>query len=282
VEVYKMYKILPFLITDIGEMAVIQNAVNTVVIKEVKLVEFFTKIDNESDLSFDMDLLKDYFGDRYEDVVAFLLTNKLMVENTIRKIEYEKVSVVSNDSCFMNSIKFNSEGIEEKIEFVQINKLKYDLESYDSRNLFVIFLNPFDFRMMSEIVETLREKNALMCVAFYYNHKIYVSNYYKKEWYNPCPLCFFSNLEGSLRGQSKSMNTVSFSTLLDLIYQKNPGFEVNHKFRNYEIMPLVDTIINDLKIENSRKVNSVRYIDFSRNSIMNDEALHWEVCDCYE
>ena len=132
------------------------------------------------------------------------------------------------------------------------------------------------------IVNSYADCNIVSRLGFYYNHNLFLSNYYKTEWYNPCPICFFGNLESSLRGKSKAFNTTSFQTLMDLIYKREPKFEIKNNFSNYSILLFVNTLLDELNYINNSHVNNVKYIDFNRNIVISDQSIHWELCDCYE
>jgi len=212
------YKVLPFIITNYDEISVIQNAVNTVIINDAEMIEFFNKIDFNSEHKLSYDNLCETFKDKKDNAIEFLINNLLIQKVKTKIIEYEKVVIISNDEVFINSMKFNSNGHYEKIicEILPDDLRKFKINNIN--NMYIIFLNPFNLKYYIELVNIIKEKNVLSRFAFYYNNRIFISNYYKKEWYNPCPLCFFGNIESSLRGRGRALNTISFEKHLIVAY----------------------------------------------------------------
>lgn len=276
------YIVNPFLITEISDGAVIQNSKKTVVIKDSDLINFFNVCEKNNKYGYTYEELDDYFNSKIEIVLDFLKDNNLIKEETIPNIDYKSITVVSNDTVFLDSILFNTQGIDKKINIKNIKASyeKFEVTDYDS--LYIVFLNPFDFQTLHNIVDKLKEANVISKVCFYYNHKIYMSNFYKKQWFNPCPICFFGNVEATLRGKSKALNTVPFQSLLDYIYNKKPNFKIENKFSPHQLVLFVQTLIENLAMFDNRHANLVNYIDFNNNSVGCDEAIHWELCDCYE
>lgn len=277
-----MFKILPYIITAIDDYAVIQNAQNTVVVKSIPLIEFFKKYDSETHLYFSKEDLKMIFIDEADIIIKFMIDNKLLRLESPRNISYKKVIFCSNDSTFIESAKFNLNSRDTVMEFISLNELIECELLPDADSLYIVFLNPFNINVLSKVVDSLNCMNALMKVGFYYNNMIYASNYYKREWNNPCPKCFFSNLEGTLRGRSKGTKTVSFATLMDLIYKKEPLFNIHAKLENNDLLPLIDILNDDLRSDQNSQANLVNMIDFNKRIVWTDKAIYWEVCSCYE
>ena len=276
------YKVFPFLITDYEKISVVQNSQNTVIIKDPQMIYFFDWVDSSGIYQVSTDQLNEIFTDRTDKAIEFMKQNFLLGDIKQKIIKFENVTVVSNDKVFMDSMKFNSKGHLDKFIFEVLPRDFHQFKINNSQNLYIFFLNPFNYKYYIELVNIIRDNNILSRFGFYYDHSIFLSNYYKKEWYNPCPLCFFGNIESSLRAKSKVLNTVSFQTLLDLIYKKDPEFEIQNTFTNYSISTFVNTLLNDLNIVDNSQINNVQYIDFNKNIVLSDQATHWELCDCYE
>lgn len=276
------YKVFPFLITNCEEMSVIQNSQSIVVIKDSQMIDFFNWVDSNEVYEVSKEQLNEIFKEKANAAIEFMQKNSLLGEIKQKIINYEDVTVVSNDEIFINSMKFNSVGHNKKLIYELLPRDFHDFKINNPKNLYIFFLNPFHYKYYIKLVNIVRDNNILSRFGFYYEQRIFLSNYYKQEWYNPCPLCFFGNVESSLRGNSKVLNTVSFQTLLDLIYKKEPGFEIENIFTNYSISIFVNTLLNDLDIVNNSQINNVKYIDFSKNIVLTDQAIHWELCDCYE
>lgn len=276
------YKIFPFIITDCEEYSVIQNAKNTVILKDSLMISFFHWVEKNVEYNINKVQLSEFFKEEVDEAILFMKNNSLLNDVILINMEFEKITVVSNDKIFKDSMKFNSIGRDENITYELLPKDINDFHINNTEDLYIFFLNPFNYRHYIELVNFVKECNVVSRFAFYYNHSIFLSNYYKKEWYNPCPICFFGNVESSLRGASKASNTVSFQTLLDLIYKKDPKFEIKNNFTNYSILTLVNTLLDELNYIDNTHINDVKYIDFNRNIVMSDQSMHWELCDCYE
>lgn len=276
------YRIFPFLITNCEEISVIQNSQSTVILKKSEMIDFFNWIDSSGVYEVSMKQLNEIFNEQTEKAIEFMQRNNLIGEIKQKIISYEDITVVSNDEIFIKSMKFNSKGHNENFIYELLPRDFHDFKINNLQSLYIFFLNPFHYKYYTELINIIRDNNILSRFGFYYEHRIFLSNYYKQEWYNPCPLCFFGNVESSLRGNSKLLNTVSFQNLLDLIYKKEPGFEVENTFNNYSILTFVDTLLKDLDIDNNSQINNVQYIDFNKNIVLSDQAIHWELCDCYE
>lgn len=276
------YRVFPFLITNYEEMSVIQNYKNIVIIKDIEMINFYNWIDSNEIYKVSTDQINEIFNERTEQAIEFMLNNYLIDKIKPKIINFENVRIVSNDEVFINSMKFNSIGHNEKFIYELSPRDFCEFEVNNLLDLYIFFLNPFNYKYYARLVNIIKENNVLSRFSFYYNNSIFLSNYYKKEWYNPCPLCFFGNVESSLRGKSKILNTVSFQILLDLIYKKDPAFEIQNTFTNYSILIFVNTLLNDMDIIDNSQINNVQYIDFNRNIVLADQAIHWELCDCYE
>ncbi len=276
------YRVFPFLITNYEEMSVIQNYKNIVIIKDIEMINFFNWVDSNEIYKVSIDQINELFNERTEQAIEFMRNNYLIDKIRPKIINFENIRVISNDETFINSMKFNSIGHNEKFIYELLPRDFREFEVNNLLDLYIFFLNPFNYKYYTELVNIIKDNNVLSRFSFYYNNSIFLSNYYKKEWYNPCPLCFFGNVESSLRGKSKVLNTVSFQTLLDLIYKKDPAFEIQNTFTNYSISIFVNTLLNDMDIIDNSQLNNVQYIDFNRNIVLADQAIHWELCDCYE
>lgn len=277
-----MFKIHPFIITNYDDMSVIQNSLSTVVLKNAEMINFFNWADSNAEYNVSLEKLNSFFKDETDTAIEFMKANKLIGITVSKNINFENVVIVSNDKTFLNSMKFNACGHFENFIYEDLPDNFNEFKINNPDDLYIFFLNPFNYKYYSELVSIVKEHNTLCRFAFYYNHSIFLSNYYKKEWGTPCPLCFFGNLEASLRGKSKELSTVSFQTLLDLVYKKDPQFKIENSFNNYSILIFVNIILNELKIKDNSYINNVQYIDFNRNTVLMDQAIHWELCDCYE
>ncbi|EJH6411503.1 McbB family protein, partial [Enterococcus faecalis] len=132
------------------------------------------------------------------------------------------------------------------------------------------------------IVNIAKEKNVVVKIIFSYNHHIYFSNFYKREWYNPCPICFFSELESQLRGEITS-DTANFQTIIDLLYTKSQNFAIEYPLQKDDYFTIVYTIMRNLDSDLMKcDLDEVLSIDLNNHLVTKDIAYHWGYCDCYE
>lgn len=144
-------------------------------------------------------------------------------------------------------------------------------------------MNPFNLKEYISINQKMSSfNNIIVKNIFYYNNKIYLTNFYKKSWRNPCPLCFFSNLESHLKGLT-NIKQYNFQTLLDIIYEKNPNFSVEAKLERYDYIPVINAIQMEFVSENkNREIDKVKSISLENYNVRYDYAYHSRGCDCYE
>ena len=144
-----------------------------------------------------------------------------------------------------------------------------------------IFLNPFNLEKYIEVCNQLIETKMTLRTSFFYNHSIYISNLYKKGWYNPCPKCFFYALETQLRASISS--SINFQTMMDLIYTKNSRFNVVSDLTHLDLNTIMTLLLKDIKFkENLNTINNVYELDLGTYRLTEDSSYHWELCDCYE
>ena len=276
------YKIYPFLIHDFEDnKVIIQNMKNIVLLHDKDMIEFFKYLDEYSYQSLNKTLLNKYFGDEIEKALQFLTNNQLIFDVKKNKIIYEKINIFSNNKCIIDSLNYNLNGSEKTINYHQSNL--YDLIKLDYSNkkkdLNIFLLNPFNYKNFVELYLILKESNIMFQVIFYYNNFFYLSNYYKSEWKNPCPCCFFSKIESELRAESQ-MGINTFQTIMDLIYKREPMFETETILQPYHILPLVSIIKKQISCFDESLLKIVNSLDISTARVTTDVAIHWELCDC--
>lgn len=276
------FDVIPFLIINYEEFSVAQNYKNINIINDKSLIKLLNRIDTEQISQISEELIFEYFGSRSEEAIKYMLDKSLICEKAEIILKYNKIILCSNDEKFLESFKYNSEGINIDIEYYKLDD-KYNIDKpCNSDELYLFFLNRFNYKNYKNLVKIIKEKNILAKISFFYNNKIYVSNYYKKSWYNPCPLCYFSHVESSIRAHSELASQISYQTILELIYKEDIDFKIENKFSNSDILVLINTIIDEIKNIRNVRENEVKSIDYMSNSISYDTAIHWELCDCYE
>jgi McbB family protein len=276
------YKIYPFLLHNFEDnQLVVQNMKNIVLLHHKDMIEFFYELDKYSYQSLNTVLLSKYFGKKTNDALQFLIDNQLIFEEKNHSLIYKTVNIFSNDECINKSLKFNLEGSEKKINFFQVDiydMLKLDY-SNKSEDLNIFILNPFNYKEIVELTSYLKKVNLMFQMIFYYNNYFYISNYYKEEWMNPCPCCFFSKIESELRAESQ-MGINTFQTIMDLIYKREPMFQTEAILQPCNILPLINIIKKQISSFDESLLKLVNSLDINTSRVTVDVAMHWELCDC--
>lgn len=279
------YKVYPFVITKWEDYAIIQNCNNITILKDQEMIRFFESMDAESSLVISEGELNHHFPQSTDSAMSFMICNKLMCKVKVANRYFENLLFLTNDLICYNSFIYNSEGCEISSDAVYIEDFATLPEEYwhEHRNDLIIFmLNPFSLKMLEKVVNIVREYNITTRVVFSYNNNVYFSNYYKPEWYNPCPKCFFAHLEGALRCASHLQDAPSYQTIIDLIYTRSPAFPIYNRFTPHIVVPIISELLKDVPINDNYNVNGVKIYDISKRKINYDNIIHWELCDCYE
>lgn len=281
----EVYSIKQFIMIEVKEGIVIQNEISFTLLEDDRIISFFKMIDEENRLLVSRELLDSYFGNETNDVIEFLIQSNL-ISQVVQRKKYKRIKVYTNDKIIFESFKFNTADIEEeiKVEYSYNCKDKIDKlngDNSDKECLYVVVLNPFDYIDFIRIVDKLSSLNLYTVIGFAYNSKFYMTNLYKKEWYNPCPKCFFSQLEASLRSKARSTNQPTFQTIVDLIYNKEISFQTCVPTNRQNVMPLIFEVIGYRKSDVNATSNRVTKIDL-QGEVNYDQSIHWELCDCFE
>lgn len=277
-----MYKFKPFLLYHLRENNyVIQNGESTVIITNKKLVNFLEYIEREKTLECQNELFEKFFDKQTSEVIEFLKNNNVIFDNEIlsSKINLGNKFLIYNDNSFKNY--FNITFDEYEFNYIYIDKcLDYPFKEND---LIIIFLNPFNLNEYINLYNSLKNTEAIIKMIFYYNHSLYITQYHKQSWYNPCPKCFFYSLETQLRGDVNK-GSFNFQTLVDLIYKQKPMFKLEAKLLPKDFIIIMYILGKDLNnLDNLvNHINKVYEIDLLTMKINEDNCYHWEVCDCYE
>lgn len=276
-----MYKIRPYLIQEIHEGIVVQNGISTTAITSERVIEFLKEIERQNYITIEDALLIDFFGNDCEEVISFLISNEIIEHIEEISYNYKYIKILTNSQEFSEVVEFCKSDFDEKIIVYTINELDKCLEKITKDDMILVYMNPFNMEKYIEISDLLIEKDIIIRTSFFYNHNIYISNLYKRQWRNPCPKCFFYDLETQLRAEpvSKGMN---FQTIIDLLYKKNPRFEVKFPIKKTDMI----FILNILRNQKAKPINDGANIVYQYNiktkMVSQDYAYHWEMCDCYE
>lgn len=276
-----MYKIQPYIWNDIkDEQTIFQTKNSTVIITNSNLRNFLINIEKNNILEVNEQMFDEAFGKEEKlRVIDFLLQQKILKKEEQRDPHINRVIFLSNDSKFIESVKYNLEGI---YELLVITYEKFKEFQFKNTDFLIVFLNPFELKIMENLVDISKKRNVLCKFIFSYNNKIYFANYYKRSWYNPCPLCFFGAIESQIRGEDND-NNINFQTIIDLLYAKNILFKSElplDKLTYLQIIYILSSYMGE--IPENYKLDEVLELNLSNYSVRRDIAYHWGYCDCYE
>lgn len=253
---------------------VIQNSNGINFIKDIKLGNFLEYIDENNLNIFSLEIFRKFFEDQELDkYIEFLKSSEIIVDYDLDYESYiSKIGIYSNCELVREYFNFISD---EKFEFF------YDIEEGYKYDIIVLFFSPFILQEYNNLVDKFKNFKIPLMTCFCYNNKFYISNLYKSDWCNPCPKCFFSNLETSLRAYGNMQNSPSFQTIVDLIYSYNCNFKIEFPIDKRNLIYTISEIIKIANTDINILANKIVEIDLNGN-ISYDVPTHWEICDCFE
>ncbi len=281
----KKYKLIPYLIHTDKNLTIIQNERTTCVLNDENLIDFFNLYDSSYDLSFTLSELKEKYGEKANWCLDYLLENALAIEIEQSRTEVNEIKFFVDSNEIIKSLKFNFLGMDKICSMNYIDSKDSDLSIFDDLkgdDIAYIILSSFNFSSYTKLANKLRERNIIHKFVFYYNYSFYFTNYFRYEWHNPCPLCFFCNLEGSLMAESKLTQKISFQTLMDLVYTKTSYFNTEIILDNYKTLQLVSEVSKDVGELRDYSIKLIKQLNMYNFNTNYDIATHWEVCVCHE
>lgn len=276
-----MYKVEPFIWYDLDEgKAIFQTRNSTVVVTNKNIRDFLVALEERKILNVDEIILNQYLGKMdHEKIVNFLVEQKILRIEEERKVCIKRTLILSNDIKFNKSIDLN---LSDTNDLLFVDKGKLQEIEVKKTDLLLVFLNPFELKEMEKLVEIVKNKDIICKFVFSYNNKVYISNFYKKSWYNPCPLCFFYEIESQLRGE-QGENTINFQTIIDLLYAENILFKSVLPLNQVDYLQIVYILSKYICFTpENYKLDEVVELNLSDYNIRKDIAYHWGYCDCYE
>ena len=275
-----MYKVQPYIWNKLDDKETLfQTQNSTVVIMNKALADFLISIEEAQIININDKMVEKEFGSKSSEVLEFLENNELIKKEIKKEVSIKCIYVLCNDKKFEESFNFNlSEDY--SIKYIEMEKLL--ALNFEKNDCLLVFLNPFSIETLEKIAIIVKEKNIISKFIFSYNNRIYFSNFYKKDWYNPCPLCFFYELESQLRGDN-SENHINFQTIIDVLYAKHGIFETELPLEKSIYLQIIYLLTQYLVPDiNENKIDEVIELDLKDGSVVKDIAYHWGYCDCYE
>ncbi len=278
------YTVSNFFIEKISDKkGYIMNSANIAIIEDEKLLNLLVWIDSNKIQTLTTSTVKKFTNEDFKENIEFLKSHGIIRENFFDK-SYSNIIYITNDRNAFSSLKFNM--FEEKdtsdlIYFNTFDSLLIHTNNIVSHKKLIFFiLNPFSITLLRKLRDFAKEKLFDIRVAFYYNFKFYITNIYSPTLLSPCPLCFFSNLESSLRTTNRFENNITFQNIIDIIYNEHARFKTYAEFSNMQLLHLVSYLA--LLDKREYFYNESYEISYDTGLINQDTSYHWELCDCYE
>lgn len=277
-----MYRVRSFLLQEIEQGCVLQNGTATVIITNEELLGFLKSIEQKGIIELEEDCFIEYFQENYESVIDFLINTNILKKVKKPRLDFDKLFLVTNDNEFSKLFEYSTTGFGEEVSIYTTQDYQTILKAPPANGLCIVFLNPFNLDEYISICNELMQTDLILRTGFFYNHSLYLSNLYKKEWYNPCPKCVFYALESHLRA-TISQNGLNFQTVMDLIYAKNSNFKVFTNLEHLDLITFINLLLKDIKFkEENFGINNIYELDLGTYRVTEDSPYHWELCDCYE
>lgn len=256
-----------------------QTQTTATIITNKKIVEFLIQTEKNRILRYDEDDLKTIFGNEYEDILNFLCDNNILKKDEKKQMNIERLVVVSEDSIFTSMIEAY---FSDEYSIHIINEIDLDEFAFGENDLLLSFIKEFAVEKLERLRNYAEKNNAFLKVIFPYNSRIYFTNIYKKQWYTPCPLCFYYELESQLRGEAGEYS-ITFQTLMDFVYQRKSDFIYEVILKGSDYINIGHVLSENLKSEiPEKKISEIAELDLENGKVNKDISYHWGYCDCYE
>ena len=278
-----MYKTKPYLLFEIQDGKVFQNSTSTLVLTSQSMIRFLENLETDKSLLTSEERIKEYFPNNHTDALKFLLDNGIIYKEKLPHFRFDEVHVVSNSKVFNEAVLYFSQDMEFTTILHAFESKPLDMHRLRENTLCLVFLNPFNLKIHEKIATEMRTIACISKFIFYYNHSLYMSNFHKPSWVNPCPKCFFYNVEAQLRGGPRNLSK-NFQSMIDMMYVKETMFDIEAVLAPHDLLGVMNVLFTQIK--SSTEFNSYTNVvhSFTQDFIKvnTDYAIHWELCDCYE
>lgn len=275
-----MFIVNPFLWHTIDDGTYFfQTQTSSVMITNARIAEFLIEIEKRRCTYIEEEEFYKIFGIETKNILRFLEDNRILKKKEEQRIDIKRIVIVSDDNFFVRVIQEYFSDIHPILAVSNNDIQNFD---YEENDLILSYIKHFSIEEL-ELLRQCSEKNdSYLKVIFPYDSKIYFTNFYKKSWYTPCPLCFFYELEGQLRGESGEYS-ITFQTLMDFIYTKKANFQYEVLLSKMDYLSIGFILSKYLKSNmDESKFNEIIELDLKNGRINRDISYHWGYCDCYE
>lgn len=271
---------------------VVQNQAGIVMINNEQMKDWIKILDTKTNTDLSEEVIRQHFREYCDQSIEFLLKYKIIQH----KIQYSyNVSTVH----FFTNNKVVAHNINQHMSnFFSDFNLNFSVvdSPYGAKNsnlLNIIFLNPYDKKLATEIVSETKKNGNLLLMTYTYNNSFYIDSLYCHEWKKPCHLCHMGHIESQLR--TSQFGELTYQNLIDLLYNQEPNFQVETSLNVIDIYSIVTMIFNYLDklifrskgnaLFSNEALEDINYsimYDLQTKKIAKDISIHWELCDCYE
>lgn len=278
------YETNTFFIEDIDDVhAYLMNTKTIINLSDKSLIAMLHWIDENKISEIDDHKIAYFMNEKKKQSIEFLLSEHILLEPTKEK-NFDRVTYVTNDAVIgemLSYVLIGSENMGQKAQVTTVNDLN---EFFSKKNTsdncqFFFILNPFTVGDLDSITKFAQKNIISVRVAFFYNFKFYVTNVYSPDLLSPCPMCFFYNLESSLRVTDRVNDSITFQNIVDLIYNQTTKFTSEASFTRKQLLSFISLII---RLAEDKGYGDVYELDYDSARVVTDIAYHWELCDCYE
>ena len=155
------------------------------------------------------------FNKETEDVLQFMLSNRLVIKEEKRKNTiYKNVYIISDDEEI-------SELLYRLLEFYPINVEKIGLESlkcieFNTNTLIIGFFNGYNRNKIMAILKLIEENDSLsLLLSYNYRHSVYFDCIYSRNLMTPCHQCIKGIIDGQIYEEYEGP---TYNQLLNMIY----------------------------------------------------------------
>ncbi|MHA6973780.1 McbB family protein [Levilactobacillus brevis] len=278
------YEINTFFIEDIDDVhAYLMNTKTIINLSDKSLISMLHWIDENKISEIDDRKIAYFMNEKKKQSIEFLVSEHVLLEPAKEK-KFSNIVYVTNDPVIgemLNYVLFGSENRGQKSQVTTVNDLdEFFSKKHTSDNCQLFFiLNPFTVGGLDSITKFAQKNIVSVRVAFFYNFKFYITNVYSPNLLSPCPMCFFYNLESSLRVTDRVNDSITFQNIVDLIYNQTAKFTSEATFTRKQLLSFISLII---RLSEEQSYGDVYELDYDSTRVVTDIAYHWELCDCYE
>lgn len=286
-----MYKPLNFLTHKLPNSSiVVQNEVSTTIIDDAKLVEFLIHIDENRLKFLDNKIFENWFLDDSDNVISFLIENKLIVEDVQDYIIFDNIYILSDDVEIGELLykAYSTKNI--NIKQINLNEL-LTVDTNHTKSLIITFLSEYNHEKSSSILEFTQSSDYIyLQLAYSYKHSVYFDCIYSTSIMTPCHECIKGIIDGQIFDE---YDGPTYNQLLNMIYKVDHSFNIQYPLEFHHKIMIVNQInkqLQGLLPKNSEYISYKHHQDFTNiykldlrtNQIYQDNAIFWEMCDCYE